>query len=573
LKAALRPTILSGTIRDAYTDQPIEGALVKASETISATTDASGRYELEGVPEAYQISVSAPGHEETRADIRRTTEQNIALRPTILRGMVTDAYSSKPVAGVDVTLGESRATTDAEGHFTLEDTPPDGELIFAREGYDEVRMPLERTTTLDVVMRPNVLEGVVRDAVSGAVLSDTLVIATPTYTGTAVASARTDRDGRYRLEHVPEGAFLKALHPGYRRGEVEVTAGGLTDDLKLQPFAARAIYVKANVAQSRDNVRAYLDIIDRTETNALVLDLKSDNLEDVGLIYYQSNVPLIRELGTSVNKMDLPWILAEAKKRNIYMIARIHVFAHDNALLKVRPEWYVQNTKTGKPWFADFGIAWLDTYEENVWDYNIQLALEAAQLGFDEIQFDYIRFPSDGNLTNARFKGPRDWKNNPAEMYDTIGRFMQRAQKAINDAGAYFSVDVFGYAAWTPQARIGQNLQVMGKYADYVCPMVYPSHFLYGELGLGNPSLHPFELVAHSMKQVKGQLQGEASRTGVRPWLQDFTLIWVPKHLIVEYGPKEVRAQIDAAEQNGATGWSLWDSDNRYTVEALKGPE
>jgi hypothetical protein len=318
-------------------------------------------------------------------------------------------------------------------------------------------------------------------------------------------------------------------------------------------------------------VLAYLDLIDQTELNALVLDLKSDNLEDVGLIYYQSEVPLIQELGTSVDKMDVWWILEEAKKRNIYTVARIHVFAHDNALLEVRPDWYVQ--KDGQPWFADFGIAWLDTYNEEVWDYNIQLAQEAARLGFDEIQFDYIRFPSDGDLTGTTLKGPRDWRNNPDEMYNTIGRFMERAHKAINEAGAYFSVDVFGYVAWTPQANIGQNLQVMGRYTDYVCPMVYPSHFLYDELGLGNPSAHPFELVDHSMKLVKDQLTGEASRAKVRPWLQDFTLIWVPDHLIVEYGAAEVRAQIDAAEQNGTSGWALWDSDNDYTVEALKGPE
>ncbi|HSH82330.1 MAG TPA: putative glycoside hydrolase, partial [Herpetosiphonaceae bacterium] len=113
----------------------------------------------------------------------------------------------------------------------------------------------------------------------------------------------------------------------------------------------------------------------------------------------------------------------------------------------------------------------------------------------------------------------------------------------------------------------------MGKYADYVYPMVYPSHFLYGELGLGNPSLHPYEIVGESMRLVKNQMQGEASRAKVRPWLQDFTLIWVPENQIVRYGPKEVRAQIDGAEANGVNGWALWDSDNDYTVGALKGPE
>ncbi len=573
LDVALRPNTLTGAIRDAYNDQPVPGAFVKASDTISATTDDEGRYELAGVPEAYQIIVIAPNYEETRADIRRSLEQDIALRPTTLTGAVTDSYSNKPVEGVRVELGDSSATTDAEGHFSLTNTPPDGEIVFSRENYEEVRMPLERTTTMDVRLRPNVLEGVVRDVVSGTALSNTTVIATETYSGTAIAAVRTDDQGRYRLENMPEGIFLKALLPGYKRGEVQVSAGSAPDEIKLEPFNAKAIYVKANVAGSRENVNSYFDIIDKTETNALVLDLKSDNLEDVGLIYYQSNIPLVRELGTSKDVLDLPWILSEAKRRNIYTIARVHVFAHDNALVDVKPEWYVQDTRTGKPWFADFGIAWLDAYNEEVWDYNIQIAVEAAQLGFDEIQFDYIRFPSDGDLANAQLKGPRDWRNNPDEMYNTIGRFMERAQKAINDAGAYFSVDVFGYVAWEPQPSIGQNLQVMGRYADYVCPMVYPSHFLPNELNLGNPSLHPFEIVDQSMQKVKDQLTGDAARAKVRPWLQDFTLIWVPEDQIVPYGATEVRAQIDAAEKNGTAGWLLWNSDNDYSVDALKGPE
>ena len=573
LDAELRPNTLTGAIRDAYNDQPVAGAFVKASDTISATTDAEGRYELAGVPEAFQIIVIAPDYEETRADIRRELQQDVALRPTTLTGAVTDSYSSLPVEGVRVELGDSSATTDAEGHFVLTNTPPDGEIVFSRENYEEVRMPLERTTTMDVRLRPNVLQGVVRDLVSGVALSNTTVIATETYSGTAIAAVRTDDQGRYRLEDMPEGVYLKALLPGYKRGEAQIAPGSAADEIKLEPFNAKAIYVKANVAGSRENVGKYFDIIDQTETNAVVLDLKSDNLEDVGVVYYQSDVPLVRELGTSRDVLDLPWILAEAKRRNIYTIARIHIFAHDNALLDRKPEWYVQDTNTGKPWFADFGIAWLDTYNEEVWDYNIQIAVEAARLGFDEIQFDYIRFPSDGDLSTAQFKGPRDWRNNPDEMYNTIGRFMERAQKAINEAGAYFSVDVFGYVAWEPQPNVGQNLSIMGKYADYVYPMVYPSHFLYDELGLGNPSLNPFELVSHSMKLVKNQLTEDAARAKARPWLQDFTLIWVPENLIVEYGPAEVRAQIDAAEQNGAAGWALWDSDNDYTVEALKGPE
>jgi hypothetical protein len=575
LDAMIRPNSLTGVVKDTYTDQPVANALVQVSETISATTDANGTYTLQNVPESFQIAIKAPDYVETRADISRKTTHEIAVRPSVLRGVVKDTYSGKPIAGVTVKAGEATATTGDDGTYELKDVREDTEVSFTSAGYDEVKQPLPQGTSLDVVLRPNVISGKVVDGRDGKALAQATVIATPTITGTAVAVTRTDQQGNYKLEDVPEGAYIRVLLPGYRRGETQVKEGGLSPEIKLEKFEAKALYIKANVASSgMDTVNEYYDIIDQTELNAAVLDIKSDNLADVGFIYYQSQVPEVLEAETSADYMPIREMLAEAKRRNIYTIARIHVFAHDNALLEKHPDWYVQ--KDGKPWFADFGIAWLDTYDERVWDYNIKLAVEAAQLGFDEIQFDYIRFPSDGNLEGAVFKGPRDWRNNPDEMYNTIGRFMERAQKAINGAGAYFSVDVFGYVAWKPQPNIGQNLQVMGKYADYVYPMVYPSHFVFGELGFENPGAYPFEIVDFSMQKVKDQLDGEASRAKVRPWLQDFTLIWLPDKYIVRYGAKEVRAQIDAAEKNrasGVVGWALWDSDNDYTIEALKRQE
>jgi hypothetical protein len=572
LEATIRPNTLSGVITDAYSNEPVAGARVFVSETISATTGADGSYTLQNVPEAYQIAVTAPDYAEARADVNRVVSQELALRPSVVRGTVTDTYTGDGIAGVTVKAGEATATTGDDGSYELRDVPENAEIEFAAAGYDSVTQPVAQTTTLDATLRPNVISGTIVDSESGKPLAEATVIATPTITGTALAMTRTDADGTYTLEDVPEGAYIKALLPGYKRGETQVEAGKLSAELALEPFEAKALYLKANLASyGMETVNKYYDMVDRTEANAMVIDIKSDNLADVGFIYYQSQVPEVVAAGTSADYMPIREMLAEAKRRDIYTIARIHIFAHDNALLEAHPDWYVQ--KDGKPWFADFGIAWLDTYDERVWNYNIKLAVEVAQLGFDEIQFDYIRFPSDGDLTGAVFKGPRDWRNNPDEMYNTVGRFMQQAQQAINGAGAFFSVDVFGYVAWQPQPNIGQNLQVMGKYADYVYPMVYPSHFVFGELGFENPGAHPYEIVDFSMQKVKDQLVGEASRAKVRPWLQDFTLIWVPKPYIVQYGAKEVRAQIDAAEKNrasGVSGWALWDPDNQYTLDALK---
>ncbi|GAC1652475.1 MAG: putative glycoside hydrolase [Herpetosiphon sp.] len=569
LDVALRPTLLTGIITDTLTRKPIAGArvaLVGASSPISATTGTDGRYVLENVPESFQIEVQAPDHDTQKTDIQRTAERSLALRPNVLQGIVKDAYTDQPIPGVKVEMGDAQVTSDDHGQYRLLNMPPDGQIALSRAGYDRVTRPFANTTNLDVTLRPNVITGLVTDAQSGKPISDTVVLASTTLTGTAVTTARSDKDSRFVLNNVPEGASLKALAPGYRRGEAQVKAGGLKDGLKLEPFAAKALYVKTTVAAGKKNMLSYFDIIQRTELNAMVLDLKSDNIDDLGLIYYQSDVPLIKQLKTSSDIMDIRWILAEAKKRNIYTIARIHTFSHDNELLKVRPEWYVQ--KDGKPYFASYGVAWLDAYDERVWDYNIALGVEAIQLGFDEINFDYIRFPSDGDLSRTVFKGPRDWKNNPGEMYQNIGRFLQRAQTTVNAVGGYVSGDVFGYAAWEPQASIGQNLHIMGKYLDYVCPMVYPSHFLKNELDFEISWTHPYELVAKSMQLVKNQLDGPAARARVRPWLQDFTLVYT--NPIIRYGAPEVRAQIDAADANNASGWALWDSDNVYTTEALK---
>ncbi len=568
LDVGLRPDMLSGMITDSYANKPIAGAVVAVvgSHVLSATTDVTGHYTLGQVPEAFQIEVRAPNYEVQKGDIRQSTEHNLTLRPNVLEGVVKDRYTDQPVAGVKVDMSDAQVTTDAQGKYRLMNTPANGQVSFSRDGYDKITQPFTKTISLNAVLRPNVINGLVTDAESGKVLSDTEVMAATTTTGTAVTTTRSDKDGHFVLSNVPDGAYLRALLPGYRRGDAQVTAGGLKDGFKLQPIAAKALYIKTIVAARKKNVTDYFDIIDKTELNAVVLDLKSDNLEDLGLIYYDSKLPIVKELKSSADIMDLPWVLAEAKKRHIYTIARIHTFSHDNQLVNVRPDWYVQ--KNGKPYYASFGVAWLDAYDERVWDYNIALGVEAIQMGFDEINFDYIRFPSDGDLTGTVFKGPRDHKNHPEEMYNTIGRFLQRAQKAVNGVGGYVSGDVFGYAAWEPQAAIGQNLHVMGQYLDYVCPMVYPSHFLQHEMNFDDSSTHPYEIVDKSMKLVHNQLDGPASRAQVRPWLQDFTLIY--RQPIIRYGVKEVRAQINASDDNHTSGWALWDSDNVYTAEALK---
>jgi hypothetical protein len=569
LDVTLRPNTLSGTVSNAFTNQPVANAVVQASDTLSTTTGADGRYTLQGIPEHFQVAVAAPDYAPARVDLNRTTTYAAQLRPDVLRGVVKNSYTSAPIPGVTVQAGNVTATTGADGSYELRGIPANAEISFAVNGYDVVRMAQPNTTSYDAALRPNVIAGTVVDAATGTPLPQVHLAAIPAPGQSAVASVRTNEQGQYQLSNVPEGSTITALLPGYRRAQIMVQQGGLANQLKLEPFEAKAIYMSAETAsKGMATVNQYFDLIDRTELSAVVLDIKSDNTEHVGIVSYKSQVPEVVAAGTTEDRMPIREILAEAKRRNIYMIARVQIFSHDNALLQAHPDWYVQ--KNGQPWRDFAGNAWLDAFDERVWDYNIKLAVEAAQLGFDEIQFDYIRFPSDGNLQGTVFKGPYTPRNSQVR-YETIGRVCERAHKAINDAGAFLGVDVFGYAAWQPQPLIGQNVQVMGKHVDYVYPMSYPSHYIYNELGLGNPDEHPFEIVDQTMKLVKNQLQGEASRAKVRPWLQDFTATWLKG--TITYGPAQVRAQIDATEQNrasGTRGWAFWNKKNVYTVDGFK---
>ena len=577
LDAKLRPNTIAGAITDAYSGKPLAGALIKASATLSATTAADGRYTLVGVPESFTLTVTAADHEPVSQSLKQSIAFDTGLRPNTLAGVVIDRYSNQPVAGATVKVGDTlSANTGADGKYRLTGVPVNATVQFGADGYAALTQPLEKMITLDAVLRPDVLKGTLVDGATGKPIKNATVLSMPTLGSDAVATKRIDNstDGTFQLDGLPEQGFIQVLAPGYRKAVIEVKPGSVPSTIKLEPFYSKALYVTAAVASNHDLLMKFFDTIDKTELNAIVIDLKSDLRDDLGVVYYDSQVPIVKELKTSRPYMDLPAILAEAKKRGIYTIARVAIFSHDNQLAEAKPEWAAQDRTTGGV-FADYpgpGIHydWLDPWNRNVWDYNIQLAVEAAHMGFDEINYDYIRFPSleFGAADKDRLKLSKPGATSE-EKYANIVEMLIQSQAAINGAGAYLSVDVFGVAAWEPANLIGQDIGRMGEHTDYVCPMVYPSHFWNGALGFDLPAQHPYEIILASMQKGAKQMVGK--RALMRPWLQDFTLTWVPKDQIVEYGPNEVRAQIKATEDFGqAGGWMLYDSANQYTVEALK---
>ncbi len=574
----VRPNTLSGVITDLYTRSPVAGALVRASDIISATTDAEGRYTLTGVPETFRVTVIADGYAPLVNDVTRATSFDTAIRPDTLRGTVTDRYTGRPIAGAVVALGDLQTTTDGNGQYVLQDVPEQGTITISAKGYASLDQPVERTTTLDAALRPDTLNGILIDARSKQPIRNATVIATVNLQSSDVAMTRIDNssDGSFTLEGIPEQGYLQVLAPGYRKAVIELRPGSVPTTLELEPFYSKALYVTSAVAARWDLLMKYFDIIDATELNAIVIDIKSDLRNDLGLVYYDSQVPIVRELGTFKPYMDLRAILDEAKRRGIYTIARVHIFSHDNVLAEAKPEWAAKDRTTGGIFYdypaPSIRYAWLDPWNENVWDYNIQLSVESALLGFDEIQYDYIRFPSLEFSPTDKDRLQLSREGTTEERWANITEMLRRSHRAINGAGAFFSVDVFGYTAFGPSKLLGQNLSMMAEYTDYISPMIYPSHFGPGEFGFDNPAKYPYEVIQKSMTAALKQIDGK--RALLRPWLQDFTLIWVPKDQIVEYTPAEVRAQIRAVEEfDASAGWILYDSTNVYHVEALKPAE
>ncbi|NJP04893.1 MAG: hypothetical protein HC837_04295 [Chloroflexaceae bacterium] len=607
LDSDLRPNTLQGRVRKQYTGRPIAQAQiltqchpsaqsdrladtthVSATWSLSATTDLSGTYTVQTMPATCLLMIRADGYAPDRTRLDQTTTYDTSLRPNVLRGRITDEITGKPVVAAQVQAGDSRARTNQRGQYTLNDVPASArQLQVKASGYLPTSEQFTRTTRLDLTLQPDTTHLALVDAATGSPVVNAALVATThlTSTGVVVQRLRNQRDGRVTLQPttLPDHGYLQIVAPGYRKAVIDLTNDVLTETIALQPFYARSIYAKTTTASDPVWLASIFEQIEQTELNALVIDLKSDNIEDLGLVYYPSQAPLVQQLGTFTHTMDIRAILAEASARDISTIARIHVFAHDNLLAETMPQWAIQDAQGCEPnehrrcngpiFYADWDSAWLDPWNRNVWQYNIQLAVEAALLGFDEIQFDYIRFPSDAsNLEHMRLMQPIDY-DNPQPMYDNIVTFMQEAHEAINQAGAFFSVDVFGYAVWQPQPLIGQHAGLMAGHADYIYPMVYPSHFLpHPELGIARPASQPYDIIAESLKRGHEVIGQRYAR--MRPWLQDFTLRWGAAENQVAYGPAEVRAQIDATEESPyAVGWALWNPDNDYTYEALKSHE
>lgn len=320
--------------------------------------------------------------------------------------------------------------------------------------------------------------------------------------------------------------------------------------------AVKGIYLSAYSASA--NLDAYLDFVDQTEVNAVVVDVK----DVTGEVMYPSEVPLAQEIGATRDVLpDLEALTRELKERDVYSIARVATF-EDDILPRERPEMAVLDSATGEPWLNNAGQSWSSAYNREAWEYNAAIAEEAAEAGFDEVQFDYVRFPSDGPMDRIEY-GEETYPS----QGEALAAFLEFAGEKIRPHGARVAADVFGLAATPGQegAGVGQMIPDLAPHLDVICPMVYPSHFPVGSYGVQDPNSEPYKIVKTAMEDFEQATKSNPD-IEVRPWLQDFDLGTPP------YGPEEIRAQFQATYDAGETGWLLWNPSNVYTEEALEGP-
>jgi hypothetical protein len=328
------------------------------------------------------------------------------------------------------------------------------------------------------------------------------------------------------------------------------------------PDAVRGIYLTGNSAGG-SRFDTLLDLIDTTDLNTMVIDIKDDN----------GNLTFTPEKGSPYEKFSNNYIddpkkmMDKLEEKGVYPIARIVVFK-DTELAKKRPDLSFKDN--GKVWVNGKGDAFVSPFQKEVWEYNVKVAKMAAEMGFQEIQFDYVRFPEgfetrDDDLEYTLGDYEKSDANNIKRRVHAVTDFVAYAREELDNYGIDVSVDIFGYAATIEETPgIGQNFSKIADNVDVISSMIYPSHWT-SYFGIDMPDKEPYKLVTEYAK-VENKVLGELDAPPVsRPWIQDFSAPWLYSGATFKYGKAEVEAQIKALHENGINEYLLWNAGNTYT--------
>jgi len=321
-----------------------------------------------------------------------------------------------------------------------------------------------------------------------------------------------------------------------------------------KPEHVRGIYLTAWSAGSKRKMEKVFPMLKRTELNAVVIDVRDD-----GLNYFKNDIEESAAVKANRTAVFKPKDLMEKlKKEGVYPIARIACF-RDQIMPFAMPNRAVILAGTGKPWTDRSKHTWLDPYNYRNWHYIAKIVDHALDLGFPEIQLDYVRFPSEGKSASMQFPAKKRYEDPKAKPTTVVAAFGNFIAKRVHERGAVLSADIFGIvSSGGGDQGIGQELKTVVEPFDLVCPMVYPSHFAKGEYGIKDPNTSPHAIVLKSLKDYAEKVPNKK----IRPWLQDFSLG-------VTYGVPEVQAQIKAARTAGYQEYLLWNAQNRYTEAAV----
>ncbi|MFM9108691.1 MAG: putative glycoside hydrolase [Chloroflexota bacterium] len=543
-------------VRDAYTGAPVAGAPVMVSGAPTAADDA-GLVTAEIGDEPLEVRIEADGYAPVLARIEPGSLRSwpVDLRPTTLTGQLTDAASGAPIQGAQVTApgpdgAGPQAATGPDGVYVLSGVPEGATLRIDAGDFGMVEEPVGRGMASSFPLRKTVVTGFVRDR-----------------QGTPIAGARvtspdggaatvTGPDGAYRLQDGAGYPTLLVSASGYDDAELTVPAE-LAADAVLERALIRSLYAPAAMVSKPGGLDELIEIARTTEINAIVVDAKEIE------IFYDTQVPFFRAVPDMVRPVyDPAAVVQKLRENNIYSIARMVVFK-DPLVAEARPDLDVMDITTGGPWRDMNGSAWVNAFYPELWQANADLAGELARFGFDEVQYDYIRFPSDGDLSTAEFGN--DYTQ--ALRREAITNAVRLGADTVRANGAKFSVDLFAViAVYGDDQGIGQTVQDLTPIADYVSLMIYPSHFAEGNIPVdGHPNDFPGETIAYTLQRAEELVPGSAVK--MRPWLQDFDY---PVEGLRPYSDADVRAQIDATEAAGASGWILWNASGDFSVAALR---
>lgn len=322
----------------------------------------------------------------------------------------------------------------------------------------------------------------------------------------------------------------------------------------------RGIYLTVYSAASDKKMDELIALTKRTPINAFVIDVKDDS----GHLLFKTDAEktYLGENKKYYPIADMEKFMKKLKDNNIYTIARIVSFK-DPRYAKKNPDKAIIKRADGTPYTNSDGVIWVSAHDRNLWKYNIDVAKEAAKLGFNEIQFDYVRFPaSNGGKLDKQL----DYRNVKSETKpETIQKYLKYARKELQPLGVYISADVYGQVGSSADDMgLGQHWETVSNEVDIISPMAYPSHYGNGVYGLSVPDANPYATIYRSTIDGVNRNNNITYPANVRPWLQAFTAKWVKGY--ISYGKKEIDAQVKALKDLGINEYLLWSPSNRYGI-------